>query len=63
MYSFNWNTDKKIHCCSEQTEEFHFGVVGGVVMVVVVGCVFAGHQSTGGSPGNQHFNTEAEPAR
>lgn len=26
-------------------------------------CVFAGHQSTGGSPGNQYFNTESEPAR
>lgn len=23
IYSFNWNTDKKIYC-SEQTEEFHF---------------------------------------
>lgn len=27
------------------------------------GCVFAGHQSIGGSLGNQHFNTAAEPVR
>lgn len=55
--SFNWNADKNIYCC-EQTEEIHFeDGLGGY------GCVFSGHQSTGGSPGNQHFNTAAEPAR
>lgn len=58
LHFFDKSADKKKDTAFKQTENFHF-VRGRLVRVRV----FAGHQSTGGSPGNQHFNSQAELTR